>query len=104
MADELVVLRNFRDNVLSTNVLGRILVEFYYNVSPPMADFIAKHESLRSVVRWGLLPLVGVSWLALKIGPEATLVLLLSFMAPISVASLVFYRKIGLHSKKREGE
>jgi len=101
MADEVVVLRNFRDNFLSTNVPGRRLVEFYYNVSPPMANFIAKHESLRSVVQWGLLPLVGVSWLSLKIGLVATLVLLLSFMALISTSSLVFYRKIKLRSKKR---
>ena len=99
MADEVVVLRNFRDNVLSTNVLGRRLVEFHYNVSPPMANFIAKNEFLRSVVRWGLLPLVGVSWFSLKIGPAATLVLLLSLLSLISAATLVFYRKMRLRSQ-----
>ena len=62
------VLREFRDRILLVNYLGRTFVELYYTYSPPIADFIAKHDSLRTVVRWGLLPLVGVSWVALQPG------------------------------------
>jgi uncharacterized protein (TIGR03382 family) len=33
-------------------------VEFYYATSPPVADYIAEHESLRFAVRMGLTPVV----------------------------------------------
>ncbi len=36
---------------------------------PPVADFITKHTDIRKLVRWSLLPLVGISWVVLKIGP-----------------------------------
>jgi hypothetical protein len=93
------ILRDFRDRFLLTNYLGNRFVDFYYTQSPPMADFIAKHESLRSVVRWGLLPLVGISWFSLKIGPVGALVLLLSLLSLISATTLVFYGKIRLRSQ-----
>lgn len=55
-----MALRNFRDRYLLTNLPGRLFVRMYYGVSPPVADFIARHESLRSLVRIGLTPLVGL--------------------------------------------
>ena len=36
------------------NRIGRSFVKAYYKYSPPMADFIAKHDSLRAMVRIGL--------------------------------------------------
>jgi hypothetical protein len=59
------ILRDFRDKYLITNVFGRLLVNTYYRLSPPVADHISKHELLRRVVRVGLLPLVGSSYLML---------------------------------------
>jgi hypothetical protein len=50
-AAELDILRDFRDQVLLKNALGSLFVEAYYKVSPPVADFIAKHDFLRAVVR-----------------------------------------------------
>src|SRR3990170_3256250 len=52
------VLRGFRDNVLMENPIGRSFVDFYYRVSPPMADFIARHETLRTAARIALTPIV----------------------------------------------
>lgn len=50
-AAELGILRNFRDQVLLENALGSRFVAAYYRVSPPIADFIAKNDFLRAVVR-----------------------------------------------------
>ncbi|MEA1871998.1 MAG: CFI-box-CTERM domain-containing protein [Chloroflexota bacterium] len=50
-ATELDILRDFRDQVLLKNALGSRFVEAYYKVSPPVADFIAKNDFLRAVVR-----------------------------------------------------
>jgi subtilisin family serine protease len=68
MAPQVKVLREMRDRFLLNSVLGKTLVNFYYAYSPSAADFIAGHASLRAMVRVGLIPLVGVSWIALKIG------------------------------------
>ena len=44
-------LRLFRDRYLLTNRAGTHFVEFYYQHSPPVADFIREREWLRSLVR-----------------------------------------------------
>ncbi|MEJ2657501.1 MAG: hypothetical protein P8012_09935, partial [Desulfobacterales bacterium] len=71
------ILSQFRDHFLLTNRTGMRLVQFYYAYSPPMANFIKKHGYLRAMVRLILIPFVGVSWLALKIGIVSTMVLIL---------------------------
>ena len=50
-AKQIDVLRAFRDNVLLKSALGSRFVDFYYRTSPPIADFISKHEVLRTLVR-----------------------------------------------------
>jgi hypothetical protein len=50
-ASQLNILRDFRDQVLLKNALGSRFVEVYYKVSPPVADFIAKNDFLRAIVR-----------------------------------------------------
>jgi hypothetical protein len=54
-------LRQFRDEFLMTNPVGRALVDAYYRISPPTAIFITEHPSLKPVVRVGLLPAVAAS-------------------------------------------
>jgi Beta-propeller repeat len=83
LAPYVKVLSQFRDRFLLTNGIGRRFVHFYYTHSPPMADFIQKHDNLRAMVRLLLIPLVGAGWLALKIGL-------------VSAMALIFFFGIGL--------
>ena len=53
-----MVLRHFRDNVLLQSEMGTAFVKFYYKHSPPIADFIAKHGTLRMLMRLALTPLI----------------------------------------------
>ena len=50
-AEQLDVLREFRDTVLLESTLGSQFVSLYYQTSPPIADFIAGNEILRTLVR-----------------------------------------------------
>ncbi len=60
-AAELDILRDFRDEVLLKNALGSQFVEAYYKLSPHVADFIAKNDFLRAVVREVLIdPIVNI--------------------------------------------
>jgi hypothetical protein len=47
MTEAAKILGNFREKPLLTNPLGRAFVRFYYKVSPPLADFLSGHETLR---------------------------------------------------------
>jgi hypothetical protein len=85
------LLRRFRDLYLMPNIIGRAFVKAYYKYSPPMAEFIAKHEILRTMVRWGLAPLIAVSWITLKIGSLSTVASMLIFMS--CFVGFVWYRR-----------
>jgi len=58
MAQDVMVLKAFRDRHLLTNGPGRAFVQWYYRVSPPMATVIARHDALRSAARFALTPVV----------------------------------------------
>lgn len=64
LANEIGSLRRFRDRHLMNNALGRSLVSAYYSVGPSWAAEIREHESLRTMTRWALSPIVHfVAWL-----------------------------------------
>lgn len=77
MQPHVKVLREFRDRFLITNSVGKASVDLYYAYSQPVADFITRHDTVRLMVRWGLLPLVGVSWMTLNLAAVTTLALML---------------------------
>ena len=66
MAEEIQILREFRDEYLLTNPLGQALVGLYYGISPPIAEFIAEHPGLKPIVRAGLVPAVAMSTVAVN--------------------------------------
>jgi len=50
-AEQIDVLREFRDVVLLESTVGSQFVVLYYQLSPPVADFIAGSGFLRTLVR-----------------------------------------------------
>jgi hypothetical protein len=91
MEPHVKILRKFRDNFLLNNSIGKAFVQLYYTYSPPIADFIAKHANLRAITRLSLLPVVGMSWVALKIGPVYSLALM--FLLVSGLIGIVRFRK-----------
>ena len=71
------ILRDFRDTFLFTNHAGQSFVNWYYTVSPPLADFISTRESMKTIVKIILFPAVGFAYLCLQVGVLPTLILFL---------------------------
>ncbi len=59
------LLRRFRDQYLMGNRAGRMVVNFYYRNSPPLADYIGQNASLRAGARIVLAPVVGMAYLCM---------------------------------------
>ena len=92
MAEEIETLRGFRDKYLLTNAVGPAFVDFYYRVSPPLAEFINEHPSLKPIVRVGLLPAVAMSTVAVNTSP-AEKTALAGLLVLVSVALAVWTKK-----------
>jgi len=88
-AKEIQILREFRDEYMLTSPVGKALVEFYYTVSPPMAEFVTEHPSLKPVVRAGLMPAVAMSAVAINTTmPDK--IAIIGFVVLVSVALAVW--------------
>ena len=57
-ADEINVLRYWRDNSLLSNTIGKYFVALYYKISPPIAALIEKSNFLKFITRSTLKPIV----------------------------------------------
>ncbi len=79
MEDEVMVLRRFREDHLLTNTAGRAIVKIYYELSPPIADYIRGHEKVRVVVRAALAPIV----YSIKYPPLFGLMIAMIAVAPV---------------------
>ena len=60
LSEEVIVLKEWRDNYLLKSYTGRFLVNFYYRISPPIAKVIEKSLLLKILVKGFLLPLLKV--------------------------------------------
>ena len=89
MAEEIQSLREFRDEYLLTNAVGRALVALYYRVSPPIAEFITEHPSLKAIVRIALLPAVAVTTVAVST-TSAEKAVVVSFLVLVLVALAIW--------------
>jgi len=50
-APEVVVLRDFRDNILLSSKVGQTIVDLYYILSPPVARLLDNNRQLRNMIR-----------------------------------------------------
>ena len=71
-APQIQVLRDFRDQYLLSNPAGEALTNFYYQISPPIADFMTDHPSVKPIVRAGLMPVVAMCSIVFEITPQST--------------------------------
>jgi len=92
MDSHVMLLEKFRDRFLLTNPVGEEFVKLYYAFSPPLADFIEKHETLRKVVRRSLLPFAAMAYVMIYLGAEKSLLSLAAFLT-ISLLSRRAIRK-----------
>jgi hypothetical protein len=58
MANDVDMLRHFRDALLTRTILGELAVEAYYTFSPALSSFVAESEVLRATARGILDPIV----------------------------------------------
>ena len=92
LAPQVVILREFRDTILIKSAVGRSFIHAYNRYSPALAGIVEKHETLRVVIRLGLLPLVAYGYWSILIGHGITLTLF---------SGLFLMLVIGLDQKRR---
>lgn len=59
-AEEIDVLRNWRDDFLAESFLGQKFIKMYYSLSPPVANNINTSDTKRKIVRITLNPIVKI--------------------------------------------
>ena len=89
MAHEVQILRDFRDGYLLPNPVGQAFVNFYYTLSPPIAEFMTDHPSLKPMVRVGLVPAVAVSTILVNT-TTAEKIAIIGLLVLVSVALAVW--------------
>ena len=92
MAKEIQTLRDFRDEYLLTNPLGQAFVDLYYKLSPPIANFITDHPSLKPIVRAGLVPAVVMSTVVVNTTVTEKMVIIGSLML-VSMAVAIWVNR-----------
>jgi len=48
---DVLILRNFRDDILLTNLLGKLFIKHYYNISPSIANKLKKRQLLSTLIK-----------------------------------------------------
>lgn len=60
MATEVVVLREYRNRYLQNTILGKMFVDLYYHISPPIAKTISKSKVLKTITKLLLKPVISL--------------------------------------------
>jgi hypothetical protein len=94
MEPRVKVLSEFRDNILLISWSGKIFVNYYYKYSPPVADYIAKNDTLNTLARGCLMPLIWISWLTLHFGPYKASTVFIVLLSVFFIVSLRVFKGI----------
>lgn len=95
MAPQVDLLRQFRNQFLLTHSWGVWFVKFYYRTSPPIAEFISQHDTLRTVIRTLLWPLIVFAQSAMQFGMLVTLGIILALATMLSLLiPRIFTRRV----------
>jgi hypothetical protein len=95
MDSRVTLLRAFRDRFLKIKSLGEGFLKLSYTYSPPVADVVAKRETLRELARCSPLPFVAMTYVMFHLGAEASLLSL--------AALLVMFQLTRIAMRKRRG-
>ncbi len=87
LAEEIDILRQFRDQYLLTNPMGTAFVDMYYNLSPPLASWIAHHPFVAFLTRCALTPIVWLSKFAILYP------ILFHLLIIFSIISMIYYSR-----------
>lgn len=99
MAPEVQSFRDFRNEYLLTNSLGRAFVKFYYKHSPFYANMIAESELAKGIVRAALWPLLYFARMSVALGFLPTLFV----FALVALSLYEIYRRL-IHRSSQRGE
>jgi|GEM_PF-5106979 len=91
LAEEIELLREFRDQYLLSNPIGEALVNFYYQVSPPIAKLIIEHPVLKPITKIALTPAIAISTVVVKSTSAQKIMVALS-MTLIYVLLIVWFK------------
>lgn len=61
MAKEVITLKVLRDEVLSQYNIGRKMIDIYYEISPPIAELIARSNLAKETSKVFLMPIIGLA-------------------------------------------
>ncbi|MBI3037727.1 hypothetical protein HYY75_01565 [bacterium] len=93
MESHVQLLRNFRDQYLLGNTAGKFFTETYYRVSPPIAEYIANHDTLRLAVRAMLMPMVLIVSAVFSFGGKIVALMLILLALSMGMAAIHIRRR-----------
>jgi hypothetical protein len=98
MDSHVTLLRAFRDRFLQAKSLGGGGLKLYYTYSPPVADVVAKRETLHELARCSLLPFVAMTYVMLHLGAETSLLSLATFLTILLLTRIAIRKRRGCRS------
>ncbi|MFX0195096.1 MAG: CFI-box-CTERM domain-containing protein [Candidatus Hodarchaeota archaeon] len=87
------ILRDFRDEILCSNSLGREFIHLYYQYGPRIANHIEQYDLLQFLSRQALLPLVGMSLLFLKTTAVQEILPMVLFLSFFTLTLRSYFRQ-----------
>jgi hypothetical protein len=89
------LLMEFRDRFLLINPLGEEFLKLYYTYSPRVVDVVAKHERLRKVVSYSLLPFAAMAYVMLHLGAARSSLIVATLLTILLLTRIALRKRWG---------